>query len=185
MVELVEQVEAMTTDKTIKVSEEVHAELERRKRTSRADSFDTVLKQVLELMSTPDSDTLGAYFPLDEHREAAQAVIDHIRTLGTLDESVTSNPRYLGTSYTEGLEFESEESGRTIVAIGFQETTFTVYYRGPGNEFREVASVRHNRDEDTVEYDNWVSSSDYFDDDLSGVINAIDQKAAGALRRWS
>ena len=146
-----------TTQKTIKVSEEVHDELSTRKHGG--EPFNDVLKRELGLVPRT-ADDLARALPDQLSTAVVELVDDHVnnqdryKLIGRRGENVL------------GLKFVSRKTNRSIYEIvahlptggGRSTHRVDIKYRNPQNELQRIAKLS-NSDDDTVKITDLV----YFD----------------------
>lgn len=122
------------TRKNLKVSEIVHEELEVRKR--RDESFDDVLKRELGIIpSTVDDLTIYYPEPLQEEVKRAHNIV---RNENRYHEIVTEKD----DSYA--LNYDSKESGRTIMQLQFEDASrpeVAIRFRNERGELQSVGQI--------------------------------------------
>lgn len=128
--------------KNLKVSEAVHTELEVQKR--RDESFDDVLRRALGITPTT-VDELTTYYP-DTLKQAATYLVDCLENEERYEKVVTDNRDH------HALNFDSKESGRTILQLQFQDKPLSVVarYRNNRGDLERLGEVIQQEDEGVV-----------------------------------
>lgn len=151
--------------KNLKVSPEVHEELENRK--EKGDTFDDVLKGILDLK--PSLDDLVAYFP-EELQEKARMIVEEIEETGEMKREVEERHG------NHVLVFESEVTGRKIVECTFSEDKMDLAYRNQVGDMKNFGWIDMKEGEPRA-YNN-------FEKNISEYSDEVKEKVKGAWRKW-
>ncbi|WP_132060287.1 hypothetical protein [Halorussus amylolyticus] len=162
-------------EKTIKVDETVHDELEALKQRHGVDTFNDVLKRVLGIAAGTDVDKLAAYLN-DELRSAIDEIVTEIEDTGKLNRGYEEG---YGVEY---LTFQVAGTHRKVADIAFRDGSFTVRYRDNKGEMKKCGSGYENSDTG-ARYGTTSDLSDRYD--LADVEESVRNKVEKAYRRWS
>jgi hypothetical protein len=151
-------------EKTIKVSEVVHSELESRKRDN--DSFDDVLRKVLDL--NPILDDLVAYFD-QELQDVSRELIEFINKQGDFNHQIEQQSR------VDVLKFNS--NGTTVAEARFSEHRMSLYYRDRTGSLEQFIGLRKKGDEVKSLRGGATHGQKH-------AFDRVEEKIPGAYRRW-
>jgi len=151
-------------EKTVKVSEMVHSELQYRKQDN--DSFDDVLREVLGLK--PSLDDLVAYFD-KELQDTCIELIDHINEQGDFNHRIEEGSR------ADVLKFISE--GTIVAEARFTEHSMSLYYRDRSSSLERFTGLKMD--------DNEVKSTrGGYTHGKESAFERVENKIPGSYRRW-
>lgn len=162
-------------DKTLKVDEAVHEQLEEMKVKYGAETFNEVLRHELGIVSNPDIDELAAFLH-EELKNTVNEIVNSIRGIGEFEEQVTEDRN------REVLEFISPESNRLVASIRFDEESFQVKYRSQSGEMKNCGRGWYSSTSDEPRYGRIRDTSDHTNP--NDVIGQVETKVTGAYRRW-
>lgn len=167
-------------NKTVKVDESVHNELNRLKNEHNADTFNSVLRYELGLV--PDSvDKLTGYLP-EELQETVRRVVDEIESLGDFTRQMTEDPIH-GIDSNNSPTIQFNANNRVIAEVTASENGFTVYYLNQERTMSTTGGGTHHTNSGDIAYGHGKGS--FYDHwDADDVIESVSRKVSGAYNTW-
>lgn len=162
-------------EKTVKVDEAVHNELDRRKRKYGVETYNDVLRLSLGIDPGTDIDKLSSFLG-SELQEAVEVIIKEIDQVGDLARG------YEQEAGRHILTFHIPDSDRKIARIAFRDGAFHVDYTDI--EGRTIqCGFAYKGSDGTVRY---AKSGDVREDiSIDDVRDEVHEKVSKSYRRWS
>lgn len=159
-------------NKTVKVDQAVHDELNRLKDKYGADTFNGVLRRELGITPDVDLDDLTAYYQ-EDLRELAKNLVEMVTEIEALDVGLEVDE---DASNNHVLRFVSHVSDREIARIVFSETGFDVKYRDQSGKMEFAQSAHRYKPSTDIIHGGGVGTG--------RMVEEVKDKVVGANRRW-